>query len=419
MASSDNIPSGLELVETDTYVAGNEFYRTDVRLTNNNAEVTFSGRLYHAADCFLQGDDQGYGFVDSSNGAVACTKTANNSPAGLIEEFAPLTPGSHHVETGFSSVWNNVRGQSDLPGTCDCETFQDNGMGLNWDFSLAPGQSKVFSMLSNFSASGITVLPISASGGNAFAGQTGQAVGGTVATFSADSTDSASDFAATINWGDGTTSPGTITGANPSFVVSGTHGYSTPGTYTITVTIVRASNTANNGTATDSAVIASPTSKPSVQGSSGASSNSTAAGFAGDVNPGGLPTTAHFEYGLDARYSSAGRSGPTYDLSTPSQSVGSDFSSHPVSASVSGLVPNALYHVRLVASNSAGTTLGPDLTFTTPMAPAPAPPALGKSFTGSATGLVLIEVNGKFVPLTQLSKIPNGAVVNALHGTRR
>ena len=30
---------------------------------------------------------------------------------------------------------------------------------------------------------------------------------------------------------------------------------------------------------------------------------------------------------------------------------------------------------------------------------------------------MLIQVNGKFVPLTQLSKIPNGAVVNALHGT--
>ncbi len=36
-----------------------------------------------------------------------------------------------------------------------------------------------------------------------------------------------------------------------------------------------------------------------------------------------------------------------------------------MTASVSGLVPNALYHVRLVATNSAGTTFGPDVTFTT------------------------------------------------------
>ena len=80
-------------------------------------------------------------------------------------------------------------------------------------------------------------------------------------------------------------------------------------------------------------------------------------------------------------------------------------------------MPNALYHVRLVATNSAGTTFGPHVTFATPKAPVPPPPSLGKSFTGSATGLVLIQVNGKFVPLTQLSKIPNGAVINALHGT--
>ena len=119
-----------------------------------------------------------------------------------------------------------------------------------------------------------------------------------------------------------------------------------------------------------------------MQGSNGSSSKRHAAGFSGDVNPGGLPTTAHFEYGLDARYTSARRSGPVYDQSTPNQSVGSDFSSHPVVRVGFGARANALYHVRLVATNSAGTTLGPDVTFTTPKAPVAAPPSLGKSFTG-------------------------------------
>ena len=42
--------------------------------------------------------------------------------------------------------------------------------------------------------------------------------------------------------------------------------------------------------------------------------------------------------------------------------------------------PNALYHVRLVATNSAGTTVGPDQTFTTAASPsAPPPPVLGKA----------------------------------------
>jgi hypothetical protein len=85
---------------------------------------------------------------------------------------------------------------------------------------------------------------------------------------------------------------------------------------------------------------------------------------------------------------------------------------------VSGLVPNALYHVRLVATNSAGTTFGPDATFTTPAAPAPGAPTVTKSFDVKPTqGVVLVVVNGKLVPVTQLKQIPAGAVIDALHGT--
>ena len=271
-------------------------------------------------------------------------------------------------------------------------------------------------MISNFSPSGVTTFPIATTGGNTFSGRTGTAVGGTVATFSsADSSDVPGNFTATINWGDGASTAGAIGGSAGSFTVTGTHAYASSGSFPITVTITRTSNTQNTGTATDVASIIAPPS-PVVTGSPSVNGDSNAA-FSGSVNPSGLPTTAHFEYGLDSRYTNPGTSGPVYDQSTPNQSVGSDFSSHTVTASASGLVPNALYHVRLVATNSAGTTNGPDMTFTTPKAPAPAPPSLGKSFTGSATGLVLIEINGKFVPITELSKIPNGAIINALHGT--
>ena len=89
----------------------------------------------------------------------------------------------------------------------------------------------------------------------------------------------------------------------------------------------------------------------------------TSAAFTGSVNPGGLRTTAFFQYGLDPKYTGGGP--VTYTESTPAQAVGSDFASHTVTASVTGLVPNATYHVRLVASNSAGTTFGPDVVFTT------------------------------------------------------
>jgi hypothetical protein len=81
-------------------------------------------------------------------------------------------------------------------------------------------------------------------------------------------------------------------------------------------------------------------------------------------------------------------------------------------------VPNALYHVRLVAANSAGTTFGPDATFTTKEDPPPPPPKLGGSFNAEPVkGLVFVEINGKFIPITEVRQIPNGAIINALHGT--
>ena len=196
-------------------------------------------------------------------------------------------------------------------------------------------------------------------------------------------------------------------------MVSGPHTYAKVGTYPTTIAIidVDGASTTAHGTAIvgarPSPVVTGP---PDVKGS-------TTAAFAGSVNPDGAATTAHFEYGLDRRYVTPGGSGPQYDHSTPSQSVGSDFASHSVSASVSGLVPNALYHVRLVATNAAGTTDGPDMTFTTDRGPVPGAPGLGKTFNVSSTGLVLIEVNGVFIPLTELTKIPNGTIINALHGT--
>src|SRR5208282_1030833 len=52
----------------------------------------------------------------------------------------------------------------------------------------------------------------------------------TVATFTdTNASDTAGIFTATINWGDGTTSAGTITGSNGAFAVAGSHTYADEG----------------------------------------------------------------------------------------------------------------------------------------------------------------------------------------------
>src|SRR5204863_185892 len=44
-------------------------------------------------------------------------------------------------------------------------------------------------------------------------------------------------FSATIAWGDGTTSAGTVSGGGGSFAVSGSHTYAVAGSFTLTVTL--------------------------------------------------------------------------------------------------------------------------------------------------------------------------------------
>jgi hypothetical protein len=97
---------------------------------------------------------------------------------------------------------------------------------------------------------------------------------------------------------------------------------------------------------------------------------SSGATLSGTVNPHRLSTTARFQYGTSG--------GST--LSTPGQAIGEGKADVDVSAPISGLLPNATYTYRVVASNSAGTAQGEDRTFTTASV---APTAV----TGAATAI--------------------------------
>ncbi|HEV3231388.1 MAG TPA: hypothetical protein VG245_03950, partial [Candidatus Dormibacteraeota bacterium] len=66
----------------------------------------------------------------------------------------------------------------------------------------------------------------------------GTSFSGTVGSFSTANTNNlASDFTASIDWGDTLTSAGTITGASGSFTVSGTHTYAEEGPHAVKITV--------------------------------------------------------------------------------------------------------------------------------------------------------------------------------------
>jgi hypothetical protein len=94
-----------------------------------------------------------------------------------------------------------------------------------------------------------------------FKANAGQAFSGRVATFTdRDTHNGASDFSATIDWGDGITSAGVITDTRGAISVSGTHTYTSSGQDAVTVTLMDDAP----GTAT-----ATAHSTGSVQGSGG------------------------------------------------------------------------------------------------------------------------------------------------------
>ena len=166
---------------------------------------------------------------------------------------------------------------------------------------------------------------------------------------------------------------------------------------------------------------APPTSQPSPPSAvpaAPAATSSTGAAFSGSVNPEGQATTVFFQYGIDARFRPGGGTAVVYDQSTAPQTLPADSNVHAVSASAAGLIPNALYHVRLVATNATGTTFGPDQTFTTPAGSAPPPPVIGRSVNASpVSGQVFVLVGTKLVPLTELSALPSGTIVDARAGS--
>jgi hypothetical protein len=115
-------------------------------------------------------------------------------------------------------------------------------------------------------------------------------------------------------------------------------------------------------------VSASSFSLPSVSTGAATSVTATAANIAGSVNPSGLPTTYHVDYGLTTGY----------DASTAEQAAGSGTTAIPVTAALGGLDPNTPYHYRVVASASTGSAVGADKTFKTK-----APKITAVTFTGT------------------------------------
>jgi DNA-binding beta-propeller fold protein YncE len=118
--------------------------------------------------------------------------------------------------------------------------------------------------------------------------------------------------------------------------------------------------------------------------------------LAGSVDPEGVAATYHFDYGLTTSY---GQSAPAPEPELPPATSGQY-----VTLTLSSLTPGAVYHYRLVASNSGGTTYGPDQTFTT-YANAPTVTTGPAQNVGQSTPVVAFPNLSGLLPLPPLAAL--------------
>ena len=117
-----------------------------------------------------------------------------------------------------------------------------------------------------------------------------------VATFThANGVEPASAFVATINWGDNSTSTGTITESGTTYTVKGSHTYAKNGTYTVTTTVVESSGSGNSSMLALTAGATTPGGSTSANVATSASSNvpTFAATTAGSGDTASVESTGH------------------------------------------------------------------------------------------------------------------------------
>lgn len=151
----DGSGASLEVVQTVSYINGNDYFRQDWNITNNgDSEVCF--KAYHAADIFFAGSDSGAGYYSTATGSVGGQGTDNDDNPWFMV-FSPVTPADHYQEGGYREIWNAVSEANDLNDSI-VEEVVDNGIALQWNQCVQPGETTTISDLWSFGENEETVV---------------------------------------------------------------------------------------------------------------------------------------------------------------------------------------------------------------------------------------------------------------------
>jgi hypothetical protein len=239
---------------------------------------------------------------DSLSGSgTAITATEGQAFTGTVATFADSNPASSAL--GFTATidWgdgNTTAGTVIEQGgafvVLGSYTYADEGSYTANVTLTDPGSGTA----SATAQTGVTVAEGDALTGNPYIimAPPNKTFGVTVATFTDTNTaNAASDFTATIDWGDGSTSAGIVTGGTGgNYTVRGSHDYASSGTFTVNVTLADDAPGTAAATAPSTANIAvgnTVSSQPSGSGPSG-SPSSGSGGSSPASPPGGTTGTS-------------------------------------------------------------------------------------------------------------------------------
>ena len=273
-------------------------YAVTVTITDSTTATATGTTSISVADAPLTLTGASVSAVEGATFSGVVASFTDADPGGVASDYnATITWGDQTTSAG--TVTANGSGGFAVSGS---HAYAEEGT-----YNVAVTVSDAVATASSTGSAGAADAALSASGAGVSSPE-GASFSGAVASFTdADPNGAASDFTATISWGDQTTSAGTVA-ANGSggFSVSGTHTYIEEGSYAVTVTVSDAGGAAASATSsasvTDAAIAATGT---SLNATEGATFSGRVASFA-DADPGGSTTDYSATIGWGDQTSSAG-----------------------------------------------------------------------------------------------------------------
>lgn len=247
---SEEYPGFVGSIYNDAFIAELD----DSTWTSNGSVISApSNFAFDSSGNVVSINSTGIGGLSAANGAGTAfdgTQSYNLNgfaPPGNAGGATGVLRASTQVSPGAHSIYFSIFDQGDH--MLDSAVFLDNLTTTNVPDPAVNCAS---------GAHLVTAAPIPITGSPiAVPATEGAPFSAPVATFTqAGASATASSYTASINWGDGTTSAGTVSGASGSFSVSGTHTYLEEGPYQVTTTVTDVTNPANTATATGTATVA-------------------------------------------------------------------------------------------------------------------------------------------------------------------